>query len=106
MVTFFRRVFERRLSATQKDIIEDDRKACCYKVGKAIGCPKKNWAFIKFLVLRIGRGVLRGKYNSKNFGNKKIYDFFNSYDFLHLKMSKNLFKDFDICYLYAYMHKY
>ena len=33
-------------------------------------------------------------------------DFFNFYDFLHLKMSKNHFKSFDICYLCPYMHKY
>ena len=31
----FRCVFERRLSGTQKDIIEDDKNACCYKVGWA-----------------------------------------------------------------------
>ena len=71
-MTFFRCVFERSLSETQKDIIEDDRKAC-YKVGKATGCPKKNWAFVQFLVFRLGRGVSRGKNNSKNFGNKKKY---------------------------------
>ena len=31
----FRCVFERRLSEIQKDIIEDVKKASCYKVGKA-----------------------------------------------------------------------
>ena len=35
------------------------------------GCPKKNYLLAHFWVSELGRGVFRGKNNSKNFGNKK-----------------------------------